>query len=101
MSSPWGEAASRHLDARSDWRSGLLVALCASVALKTSHPVLTWALPVRLVADLPARPHRMAVARPAGLLVGHRPVLVPVVSLLAVVAVPSCRVMPALVADAT
>ena len=101
MASPWRETASRHLDAGSDWGSGLLVALCASVTLKPSHPVLTWTLPVRLVADLPGRPHRMAVASPAGLLVGHRPVLVPVVALLAVVAVPSCRVMPALVANST
>ena len=101
MASPGGKAASGDLDAGSDRGSRLLVALCTSVALEPGHPVLTRALPVRLVADLPTRPHRVAVARPAGLLVGHRPVLVPVVALLAVVAVSPCCIMPALVADAT
>ena len=94
-----GQAGPGHLDAGRDGGAGLLVTLGASVALLPRHPVLAGALPAGLVTDLAAGPHRVTVAGPAGFLVGHRLLVVPVVTLLAVVAVSPGRVVSTLVAD--
>ena len=94
-----GQAGPGHLDAGGDGGARLLVSLGAPVTLLPSHSVLTGTLAAGLVTDLAAGPHRVTVAGPASFLVGHRLLGVPVVTLLAVVAVSACSVVPALVAD--
>ena len=94
------QARAGHLDAGRDGGARLLVALGAPVTLLARDPVLAGALPIGLVADLAARPHGVTVAGSARLLVSHRLVGVPEVSLLAVVAVSARGVVTALVAHA-
>ena len=81
------QAAGGDLDAGRDGGARLLVALGAPIALLAGDAVLTRALAIGLITDLAAGPHWVTVARPAGLLVRHRLLVVPEVSLLAVVAV--------------
>ena len=94
-----GQTGPGHLDTGSDGRSRLLVSLGTPVTLLPGHSVLAGTLATGLVTDLPAGPHRVTVAGSAGLLVRHRLLGVPVVALLAVVAVSARGVVPALVAD--
>ena len=75
-----------------------MVSLGTLVTLLARHSVLAGTLASRLVTDLATGPHGVTVARLAGLLVGHGVPLVPVVALLAVVAVSASRVVPTLVA---
>ncbi len=89
-----------YLDAWCDWRPALLVSPGAPVALPAGDAVLARTLPRRLVADLARRAHRVAVAGRAGALVRDVMLGRPEVSLLAVVAVPAGRVVPAPEADA-
>lgn len=89
-----------HLDAGSNGRTRLLVAVSAAVALSARHTILARALAVGLVADLARGSHGVAVAGLAGLLVVDGLVLVAIVALLAVVAMSAGRVVLALETDA-
>jgi len=100
---PWRgrrHAVGGDLDAGCYGGAGLLVALGAPIALFASDTVLTWTLSICLVTYLAAGSDRMTVTGSASLLVCHRLVGVPEVSLLAIVAVSTRSIVTALVAHA-
>ena len=90
---------SGYLDAGGDRRSALLISLGASIALATGDAVLARTLSTGLVANFSRCPHRVAVARLAGLFASDGLSGVSKVSFFAVVAMSAGRVMLAFETD--
>ena len=95
------KGGSGYLDAGGDRRSALLIALGASIALATGDAVLARTLSTGLVANFSRCPHRVAVARLAGLFAGDGLSGVSEVSFFAVVAMSASGVVLAFETDST
>ena len=76
-----------------------MVTFCTPITLKTCNTIFTRALPIGLVAELSTNTHRMTVTQAARFLVCHGIFRVSIKAFLAVMAVPTRCVIPALVAD--